>query len=419
MTDEKTIIDSMVQGYYANLQSYIKMRDYYNGEHDIVATYKRETNRNNYISINNFIQKFIDEEIQYTLGNAVSFTSMSGNNEIINAIDNSLFHFKANHNQLLMKELEIYGTCYELSYIDRKGRYCTRILNPTNAIIYTDEDEVPQIFIHFYKRQYDDNQYKDIYYNDGRIEIYKNDALINTKQHIFKGCPVSICQMDIEQTIYCKIKRLNDAYNQIVSDQVNVIADYRNAYLVVVGAEVDEVAANTLKEKGILNLTSKDSTVSWLLKEMNDQYIQNMIGNLKNSMYENCNHIDGNEKLQSNTSSLAIRSRLIFLENRCKTMFDIVSDTIYDRLERLFEYLSLKNLTYNVKDIRISYTPNIPIDIITIVQAISQLGDKISLETALKQLPWVENPSQEIEKIKAEKSAMDKIDLDKINGYGE
>jgi hypothetical protein len=100
-------------------------------------------------------------------------------------------------------------------------------------------------------------------------------------------------------------------------------------------------------------------------------------------------------------------------------MFDIISDTIYDRLERLFEYLALKNITFNVQDIRINYTPNIPVDIITIVQAISQLGDKISLSTALSQLPWVENPSQEIEKIKAEKSAMDKIDLDKINGYGE
>jgi SPP1 family phage portal protein len=316
-----------------------------------------------------------------------------------------------------MKTLEIYGLAYELSYIDYKGRYCARILNPTNSIVYTDTDDVPQIFIHFYKNRYDDCQYKDIYYNDGRIEIYKNDTLLDTKTHIFKGCPVSVCKMDIEQTIFYKIKRLNDAYSQILSDQVNVIADYRNAYLVVVGAEVDDAAAETLKSKGILNLTSKDSTVSWLLKEMNDAYIQNMIGNLRNSMYENCNHIDSNEKLQSNTSALAIRSRIIFLENRCKAMFSIISDTIYDRIERLFEYLSLKNLTYDIKDIRISFTPNIPIDIITIVQAISQLGDKISLETALKQLPWVENPAQEIEKIKAEKSAMDSIDLDKINNF--
>lgn len=417
MTEEKKIVDRMIEQYKKDLNTYLRMADYYNGEHDIVSTYKRETNRNNQIIINNFIQKFVDEEIQYTLGNPISYVSLSGNNEVINTIDNKFFHFKSNHNQSLMKELEIYGTAYELYYIDKKGRFSARILNPTNSIVYVDADEVPQIFIHFYKRQYDESQFRDIYYSDGRIEIYKGNDLIDTKKHIFKGCPVSVCQMDIEQTIYYKIKRLNDAYNQIMSDQVNVIADYRNAYLVVVGAEVDGTAADTLKSKGILNLTSKDSTVSWLLKEMNDTYIQNMISNLKNSMYENCNHIDGNEKLQSNTSSLAIRSRLIFLENRCKVMFDTVADTIYDRLEFLFQYMAIKNLTFDVKDIRVNYTPCIPQDIITIVQAISQLGDKISLETALKQLPWVENPSQEIEKIKAEKSAMNSIDLDKIYGY--
>ena len=35
-----------------------------------------------------------------------------------------------------------------------------------------------------------------------------------------------------------------------------------------------------------------------------------------------------------------------------------------------------------------------------IAQVINQLGDKISLETALAQLPFIENPVNEIEKIK-------------------
>jgi len=417
VTEQQIIIGKMEQEYRTNVTTYLKMKDYYDGDHDIFSTYKREVNRNNQIIVDNYIQKFIDEEVNYTLGNAVSHVSKAGDKSIIDTIDSQLFHYKSNHNQLLMNELEIYGTVYELSYIDHKGRFCSRILNPTNAIVYADADEVPQIFIHFYKKKYDDTEYKDIYYADGKIEIYKGNTLIGTKSHIFKGVPVSVCHFDVEQTIYYKIKHLQDAYNQIMSDQVNVISDYRNAYLVVTGVDVDAETAEALKSKGLLNLKTKDANAQWLLKEMNDTYIQNMISNLKNSMYSNCNHIDGNEKLQSNTSSLAIRSRLIFLEQRCKKMFDIIADCMYDRLERLFEYLEIKNQKFDVQDIRLNYTPNIPIDEVSIVQSIVQLGDKISLETALSRLPFIENPLQEIEKIKAERRTLEEIDLDKINNF--
>lgn len=417
MTKQQKIMDSMIQEYKTNVITYLSMKDYYDGEHDIISTYKRELNRNNQIIIDNYIQKFIDEEVNYTLGNSISYVSKMGDRNIINAIDSQLFHYKSNHNQLLMKDLEMYGTAYELSYIDYKGRFCSRILNPTNAIVYVDEDEVPQIFIHFYKKKYEENQYHDVYYANGKIEIYKDNTLLDTKSHIFKGVPVSVCQIDIEQTIYYKIKRLNDAYNQIMSDQVNVIGDYRNAYLVVTGVEVDEETAKNLQDKGLLNLKSKDSDVRFLTKDMNDAYIQNMINNLKNSMYANCNHIDSNEKLQSNTSGTALRNRLSFLEQRCSMMFSIVSDSIYDRLDRLFEYLSIKNQTFNVSDITLNCTPNIPIDDITRVQEVVQLGDNVSLETKLSRLPFIENPLQEIEKIKAEKRALEQIDLDKINGY--
>ena len=121
--------------------------------------------------------------------------------------------------------------------------------------------------------------------------------------------------------------------------------------------------------------------------------------------------------MQSNTSSLAIRSRLLFLEQRCKSMFDYISNGIYDRLERLFEYLSIKGYNFDISDININYNPNIPTDITSTVQAISQLGDKLSLETALSLLPFVESPALEIEKIKSEKRVLESIDLDKINDY--
>lgn len=390
------------------------MLDYYDGKHDIYSSYSYEEYRANHKSVINYINKFVEEELSYIFGNPVSYVSKSGDENIVNAIDYNLYHWKTTHNQELCRQLEIFGTAYELYYIDKDGLFSGRILNPTNSIAYTDADGIPQIFIHFYKMKYDDSEYYDIYYSD-RIEVYKNGGLISTKNHIFSGVPVSICSIGSEQTIFNKIKTLNDAYNLIVSDNINLIADYRNAYLTVTGATIDADTAEMLKHKGILNIPSKESNVSWLIKNIDSSYVESMLKEIKDSMYSVTNHIDGNEKLQSNTSGVALRTRLVFLEQRCKTVFDAVCDTIFDRLKFLFQYLDLKNKAFDWKDITISFNPNIPQDLAMIAQVLTQLDGKISLETALGQVPFVENPANEIAKIKKEREELAEIDLDKIN----
>ena len=408
------LTQEMLRTYYAELPAYTEMERYYNGDHDIKYFSMAREGCCNQIIVENYIAKFVDEEVNYALGNPVSYISKAGNPDIINAIDTYLNHWRTNHNSMLMRDFEIYGKVYCLHYIDAKGRFSERILNPTNGICYTDPDGVPVRFIHLYKRQYDNSQYYDVYYPDSTIEIYRDNTLIQTRKHPFKGVPVSVCEMDnIHDTIFYKIRLLQDSYNKLLSDQASIIGDYRNAYLIVTGVAVNEEVNERLRKYGLLDLPS-NGKAEWLMKEMNASYIENMITTIRNSMFSVCNHIDGNEKLQSNTSSLAIRSRLVFLEQRSRAMYDYISDAIYDRIERLFEYLAYKGLSFDIKDIKLNFTPNIPVDLTTTVQAISQLGDKISTETALSLLPFVENPLQEIEKIKKERAELEEIDLDKI-----
>lgn len=406
------ILKKLIEEYTANLDKYNKMGSYYDGQHDILKNYHYEENRANQKIIVNYVHKFIEEELSYIFGNPLTYISKSGNETTVNDIDYQLSHWKATHNQELTRILEIFGTAYELYYINKQGEFCSRILNPTNGIVLTDTDDVPQMFIHFYKNKYEDSNYYDVYYSD-RIEIYKDDVLIDTKKHLFNCVPVSVCTIGDEQTIYSKIKSLNDSLNSIMSDQLNTISDFRSAYLIVTGSELDEETALAMKTKGLINLKSKEGKVEWLMKEINTSYIETMLTNIKDSIYSVCNHIDGNEKLQSNTSGVALRTRLVFLEQRCKTIFDAVSDTISDRIKFLFHYLSIKNKAYDYKDITVSYSPCIPQDIQLIAQTINQLGDKISLETALAQLPFISNPASEIAKIKKEQSELQEINLDK------
>jgi len=404
--------EQIILDYKAALPQYTVMNRYYRGEHDLI--YNVQGNDHN-IAIHNFVSKFCDEEVNYCLNNPISYVSKTGDPEIIKAIDKYLNHWKTNHNSILMRNLEIYGKCYNLHYIDAKGRFCERLLTPLNAIAYRDHDGIPQRFIHFYTLQYDNAEYYDVYYPDGHIDTYKDNGLWNTQRQPFRGVPVSVCEMDdISETIFSKIRTLQDSYNQVLSDQVAIIESYKTAYLIITGVSIDDDTAKNLQSKGLLALPA-NGKASWLMKDVPDSYIQNMLVNLRDAMYSATNHIDGNEKLQSNTSSLALRTRLTFLEQRSKSMYDYVSDAIYDRLERLFEYLSIKGIgNYNVADIEVKFTPSIPVDTMSTVQIISQLGDIISHETALSQLSFIESPAIEMAKIKKEKADMDAVDLDKL-----
>lgn len=217
------IINKLKTAYSSNLYKFTKMRDYYDGRHDIYHDYRCEANRANDKRVINMVGKFVEEEISYCFGNPITYISKSANDQIVKDIDYNLYHWQSTHNQELMRQLEIYGLCYELYYINANGEFCGRILNPTNSIAYIDADNIPQIFIHFYEKPFDNAKYHDIYYSD-RIEIYKNNNLIETKSHIFGRVPVSITYIGEEQTIFNKIKTLNDALNQLVSDQINIIS---------------------------------------------------------------------------------------------------------------------------------------------------------------------------------------------------
>ena len=420
---ETHLIDRMIAEFNNNKTLYHSMNRYYKGDHDINHSYSKFPNRANQVVIDNFVNKFVNEEVQYSLGNPISYVSLNGDKTVIDAIYNNTFHWKENHNQELMRTLEIYGCAYALHYIDDKGRFSERILNPENSIAYCNSDGVPIRFIHFYKKKYEDDEYRDIYYPDGRILVYKNNRKIEERKHPFNGVPVSICKLEnIEDTIYFKIKELQDAYNEIISDQVNTISDYRRAYLVISGVKVDEETEKLLHTRGLLNLPSTSNAgAKWLVKDMPDTYIENNLSRLRNAMYESTNHIDGNEKLQSNTSGTALRNRLVFLEQRCNLMLSIVLNCVYERVERLFEYLAIQGRAYPINDIKINSTPCIPQDEISIIQGLVQLGigENISIETALSRIPFIENPAQEIQKIKDEKKTNQKIELDKIDEYGD
>jgi SPP1 family phage portal protein len=407
-----------------------KYSDYYNGDHAILKDYAMQESRSNRKLIFNFPRKFVDNEVGYILGKPVNYVSKSDSNEVVHKLDLNMSHWEKEHNINLRKQSEIYGESYELNYLDLDGQFSATVLTPQNAYVLEDgtADRNVLLAIHKFTKRFDDKVYMDVY-TDNEILHYKllgskkNNLIKQSKltdlqyigkhNHIFGRVPLISCPANTERKCgFQDVISLFDAYNALNSDLVNEIADHRNSYLVIENAKLEEEDLLKMKKMGIIQVPV-GGKVTWLIKEINDSFVKNELDNLEHKIYDMMDQVNFNENWASNTSSLALRNKLLNLENRVAIREALMEKVIKNRLRNFFTYLQKKEgVQYDYRDIAVKFTRNLPTDLVGLADVIVKLQDVCSKETLLTLLPFVENPKLELNKFHAEQQRL-------ANGTGD
>ena len=401
-----------------------RYKDYYDGWHAILTDYAMQDSRSNRKLIFNFPRKFVDNETGYLLGKPVNFISKSDYRKAVECIDRNTSHWEKEHNISLRKASEIFGEAYELNYIDPGGNFCAAILTPLNAYVLEDGTaaHTPLLALHRFEKPFEeDARYLDVY-TDQEILHYRLSAgedltFLGRHPHLFERVPVIVCPANAERKSgFEDVVSLFDAYNALNSDLVNEIADHRNAYLIIENAKIEEDDLKAMKGMGIIQVP-KGGKVSWLIKDINDSFVQNELENIERKIYDMMDEVNFNENWAANTSSLALRNKLLNLENRVAIREAYMERTIRQRLRNLFTFVAKKEgKTYDVLDIAIRFTRNLPTDLAGLADVISKLQEVCSQETLLTLLPFVENPTVEIQKFKTEQASAGSTD---VAGAGE
>lgn len=403
------IVKKAYGSYYIFRNLYNKMYEYYKGNTDAIKNYLFVTERSN-IKINvNYIKKFITEEVAYTLGNDITYDSRREDKEIIKDIEYYTAHWNELHDTDLMKYLLIFTKVHELYYIDDNADFCSKIIKPTEGYAYKDSSSGKVLFfIHTFKNDFEARNNIDVYTYE---YIYHFDSKFNEistpTKNIFGEVPVTIGELSDEgsdDSLYKDLKGLQDAFETNISDIGNEISDFRNAYLLFKNAQVDKTQIPEMKKLGIIQFPQSGGDAAWLIKNINDTFIQNTLDRYEDTMYQIACHINHNEKMQSNLSGVALRSRLIVLENKCSLEIKAHKNIVKNRLRFLFIYLNIKkNKAYDYKDIKALYTPNIPSDDLATAQMLSQAPEGvISKDTSRGLFSFINNKVAEAEKIKKE-----------------
>lgn len=410
--------------YYAFKNIYEKMYSYYKGDTDAIRKYLFVTERSNLKINTNFIKKFIKEEVSYTVGNDITYESRTNNDDVVNDIDYYTAHWNELHDSDLMKYLLIFTQIYELYYIDDNADFCSKIIKPTEGYAYKDNASGKVLFfIHTFKNDFESTSYIDVYTSD---YIYHFDNKFNQISsptiNMFGEVPVTIGELTEELTddsLYKDLKGLQDAFETNLSDIGNEISDFRNAYLLFKNSSVEEDDVPKMKKLGILQLPGEKADAAWLIKNINDTFIQNTLDRYEDTMYQLACHINHNEKLQSNVSGVALEARLIALRNKCTLEIKAHKNIVKNRNRFLCIYLNLKkNKNYDYKDIKALYTPNIPSDDTATADIISKLPNGVvSKDTLRGRFSFINNKVAEAEKVKKEQQ--EELPLIDLNNIGE
>lgn len=401
LTDE--LLHKCLQELRSQQRKYSVYERYYRGEHDILRNYSMQKSRSNMKVVVNFFRKFINDEISYSFGNPINYISRNNDHDLIDNIDLNFSHWEKVHNQKLALKTAIFGFAFELDYINQDNEFKSTVLTPLNCYVVENGNAEKNVVLalHTYKEnKFSDNEMLDVYH-ENKIYTYSvsNNRLkyLTTRTHIFNNVPIRVNEYNNErQSMLDDIKTINDAYNNIISDLTNEVSDFRQAMLKITGAKLDIEEASKMKESGIVQVPDK-ADIDFLIKNINDVFVQNLLNTHEEKLYKLSSHVDTNEKLQSNLSGTALRSRMISLENKCSLLQALIESTIKKRLKNFFKFLKIsEGKNYDYRSIKIKFTMNVPHDTNLIADSISKLKDTVSQRTLLSMLPNVENPDHEM-----------------------
>lgn len=408
-------IVSVLRTHTETVQRIEKLKRYYNGRHDILNKQGRKYGAPNNMLVSNYCRYITNMSTGFFIGQPVAYQSSAGKEK---ELDKLLEIFKYNdesaHNLQLATEISITGEAYEILYMDGDAniRFCTI---PSEEVVMVCEatlEENPICAIRHYKvKKFDGFNYDEFVdvYDASKITHYSYDGSslrhIDEEQHYFGDVPVVEYINNHERTgDFEDVITLVDAYNMAQSLTLDDLMDFTDAMFILknlLGTDEEDIK-RFRKDKTIL--LPSDGDASWLIKNVNDTYVENVKNRLQKDIHKFAHVPDmSDENFVGNTSGIAIKYKLIGLEQIRSRKEREFKKGLQRRIEIIASMLKLKNQAQiDFRDIDFQFTANIPANILEQAQIVNQLDGLISQKTLIGLLPFVADPAEEMKKVSDE-----------------
>lgn len=312
----------------------------------------------------------------------------------------------------LLKSALIFGVGYEIAYLDEEGKQRFKVVEPRTVIPVYDNTLNQELayVIRFYQDDLVENEnYLVEVYSNRSVKTYKSTRgfasfnLIKEEPHYFNMVPISVFQLNAEEeSIFHQVMSLQDAYNELVSAEVDDFQSFADAYMIMKGVYADEDLLNDAKSKRAFMIDA-DCDISYLTKNINDTQIENMLQSLNDAIHKISNSPDFNDEKLMAQSGIAMRYKLLGFENASSAIEANMRKAIQKRIELICAVLAIKGGEEAWRDVNIVFTRNLPENTVETAQVVNSLRGLVSDETLLGLLPFVPDVEAELERLKAQK----------------
>jgi SPP1 family phage portal protein len=417
------LVKTYIRKHETRMRRYVYLENLYKGFHDVYKQPEKEAWKpDNRLAVN--FPRYITETFSgYGYGIPIKETHPD---EVIEEAmqafgrDNEL----TDHEGEMVKLCCIYGHAFEYLYQNEERKTKLTAVAPKDLfVVYDDTMQQRALFAvrygyHRLDSGHPREQYGEILTREAVIPFeggQTKEAVLNPYGYI----PVVEWRLNDERMgIYENVAGLVEAYNHAIGEKANDVDAFADAYLAVLGSEVDEDGYRKIRDNRLINLygtdSAKDIIVEFLQKPTADGTQENLLNRLENLIYQTSMVANiSDETFGSTASGIALAYKLQAMSNLALTFDRKIEKSLRKR------YKIFCSLSTNVpdpdawRDMTFDMTRNLPKNRLEEAQTAQALEGIVSHETQLKVLSIVDSPKEELNRIEEEDEKQQESIVDK------
>lgn len=406
---------------------YQLLQDYYEGRHKILLRApKREDEPCNNIVVP-YPKYITDMASGYHIGEAVSYQSNEDLDKLMELFKKAETDVQDTDNS---KQQSIYGVAYELVYLAADKTPRTASIHPSQAfVIYNDTVELtPMAGVCYYEKRDIKTQeltgFKVEVSTDSKKMKFTIDADYALSGKVLEEINpfklvtlIEIYNNDEKQGDFEQLISLIDGYDKQQSNRVDDKENFVNSLMVLKGQVLGDTQNEkknyyrSIKENGVIEL-EQDGDLSFLTRQTDQQGDDLLRQSLADDIHKFSYVPSFTDKdFAGNISGVAMQFKLFGLNQLMKSKDRYTKEGLRYRIRLFSNIMAVRGMKpVNVDNITITITHSMPKNLLEIAQVIGSLEGLCSKETLVAQLPFVEDPEEEVKKATEEhQKAMDEM----------
>lgn len=403
------ILKEFISKHLEKIKRYDELEKLYLGKHKILTQKAKEEYKPDNRIVINYAKYIVDTYNGFFIGIPVKVRN--DNKEV----DTFLQEFRKKNflddvETEISKMTSIFGLAYQLIFQNENSESEVAILSPKKCFLIRDDSVRHDVVagVYFYVEK--NNSVSGELYTKDKIISFKekegNIEFVNERDHYYLDIPIIEYVENAEKmSLIESVETIINSINKVISEKANDVDYFSDAYLKILGAQLNEESIKNLRDNRIINLegVGADKTIVEFLQKPNaDDAQEHLLERLVDSLYQISQVANINDDKFGNISGVALEYKMLPMRN----MAMIKERKFKASMQKLYKIiLGVPNsVTMSMKDewknIRYIFTRNIPENLREEAETAGILSSLVSQETALSTLSIVDDVKDEMERIK-------------------